>query len=556
MAGMVTPGERTTVLIGWAAIAASELALARVLTPQPSLAGALIECLVLLGLGALHAWLSYLKVLRGPFSALGWALALGALIAVDGPTRILSVMGVGFIALGIGYAGADLEERLPWVGAPLAVLAAPLVPCGRLLMEIWYGGHGDVQTTALAVVDGLPWLACLLPAALLGAWKDKLALALLVLAPALALDIKDPIPERSGSIVLITVDTLRKDAGEAMHSYAALAEHGDVFTDATASSTWTLPALASLHTGLDPASHGGARVGTGWLEIRPVDPSHQTLAEYLSQEGLDTAAVVTNPFVGYGLETGFGHWRNLSMRAPLDPVGLGLAGRGFDLRSTPRSPGDARRVVDEAFRWLDHTGDDPVFLWLHFLDPHLPYHHVEAYDDVDVRDLRQGRLRPEARPEVQEAYQREVDYVDREITTFLDGLESRGLGDALIVLTSDHGEEFWESGGVEHGHAIVEEVVQVPLVVRWGSDRPPRVSRDKVSQVDLLPSLLDHLGLTPPAHLDGEVFGQRRAARVVQGTLYDSDLEATVGGRVNVREPEAAAGGEAPGGLEALGYVE
>ena len=495
-----------------------------------------------------------MKTLRGPFTALGWALALAALMTIDGPTRPLAVMGCGFVALGLGWAGADLEERLPWIGAPLAVLIAPLVPLARLLMEVWYGGHGDLETSLRAALEGAPFLAVLLPVALLGAWKDKIALALLLLAPALALDPLDPIRDRPDSIVLITVDSLRKDAGEGMDSYVRLAEHGTAYTDATAASTWTLPALASLHTGSAPATHQAGRVGEDWLELRPMDRGVQTLAEHLAAEGLDTAAIVTNPFVGYGLEMGFGHWRNLSARAPHEPIGLGLAGRGFDLRSIPRSPGDAYRVVEETFRWLDHGDGDPVFLWVHFLDPHLPYHHVPGFEELEVRDLRQGRLRPEAQADVVEAYQREVDLVDREIMRLLDGLDER-LDDAVVILTADHGEEFWEEGGVEHGHAASDEVIDIPLVVRQKSTGPGEVVRSPVSQVDLLPTVLAMLELEPP-ELDGVPFGTRRTARPVEGTLYGPDRAGTVERGVDAIGTDASGGSAPPGGLEALGYMD
>ena len=556
MAGMVTPGERTTVIMGWAAIAASEFALGRTMAPQVELASAFLEFLVLVGLGTLHAWLASLKILRGPFTAVAWALALGALMAVDGPTRPLAVMGVGLFAVGVGYAGADLEERVPWCGAPLAVAVAPFAVFGRLAMEVWYTGHGDLVATSEAVLDAAPFLVALLPAVLAGAWKDKVGLALLIPAPLLALDIKDPIGQRNGSVVLITVDTLRKDAGESMDSFQRLAEHGVVYSDATASSTWTLPALASLHTGQDVDTHRAARVGTDWLDIRPIQSDGDSLATLLALEGFDTAAVVTNPFVGYGLEDGFDHWRNLSAVAPLNPIGLGLAGRGFDLRETPASPSDGRRVVDEAFRYLDHGDGDRVFLWVHFSEPHMPYHHVPGFEELEVRDLRQGQLRPESHAAVAEAYTQEVDEVDARIETLLDGLDERGLDEAIIILTSDHGEEFWESGGVEHGHAIVDEVVQIPLVVRWAPHRDSELSRAPVSQTDLLPTLVQHFEIDTPQTVDGAPFGERSARRVVRGTLYGAELEAEVGGPSRERAIEDGGGESAPSGLEALGYVE
>ena len=554
----LTPGERATVLAGWAAIAVVELALGRELAPQPTLAGAAAEVGALVGLGALHAWLANIRALRGPFAPALWALALGVLIVADGPLRVPAAMGVGFAAVVAGVLGHLLEERFPFLGPPLAILFAPVAVGGRLVAEVWYGGHGDLAATLDAVVPALPWLAALLPAAGLALWDGRVGFVLLLPAPLLALDPVDPPPpDRSDSIVLITVDTLRLDAGQDMTSFARLAEQGTVYADTITPSTWTLPALASLHTGRLPEQHRAGRVGTTWLQVQPMDPSVQTLAEYLHPEGFSTGAVVTNAFVGHGLEAGFDDWRNLSLVAPLRPLGLGLAGRGLDLASFQR-PDRAERVVDEALRWLDHAPDGDLFLWVHVVDPHLPYGRSDQHRETTVRDLRQDTLRPAERDGVVQAYRAEVEAVDAQIERLLDGLDDRNMQDATVILTSDHGEEFWEHGGVEHGHAFHDEVIRVPLVIRWGTTRKGERTAASASLVDVLPSLLADRGWPPPQDLDGIVLGRtRNAPRKVQGTLYGAARDAEIRGvrTVVVGVPDGE-GGVTPGALEALGYVE
>ncbi|MCP4805485.1 MAG: sulfatase-like hydrolase/transferase [Proteobacteria bacterium] len=556
---LLTPGERATVLAGWAAIAASELAVGRLFSRQATLAGAAVEVGALVGIGALHAWLANIRALRGPFAPVGWALALGMLIAAEGPLRIPAALGMGFVAVVFGVFGHLLEERFPVAGAPVAILFAPVAVIGRLVMEVWYARHGDLSTTLAALQPTLPWLAVLVPAAALAVWDGRAGFALLLPAPLLALDPVDPPPpDRGDSIILITVDTLRRDAGESMDSYERLAEQGIAYTDAVSASTWTLPALASVHTGRLPASHGAGRVGTSWLQLESVDPSVTTLAEYLGPEGYTTSAVVTNPFVGHGLDKGFDDWLNLSLRAPLRPIGLGLGGRTLDLASFVQ-PDEAEVVVDEALRWLDHAPGGDVFLWVHFLDPHLPYHHSDDHQGTSVRDLRQGTLRPAERDAVRAAYDAEVAVVDEQIGRLLDELDARAMSDTTVVLTSDHGEEFWEHGGVEHGHAFHDEVVGVPLVIRWGTTRKGQRTAFMASGIDILPSLLADRGWPAPEGLDGVVFEESRGVpRRVEGTLYGAARDAEVRGvSATVRPAEDGAGGDTPtDALKALGYLE
>ena len=157
-----------------------------------------------------------------------------------------------------------------------------------------------------------------------------------------------------------------------MRSFQQLAERGTVWSDCLATSGWTVPSLGSLMTGQPPWDHGGVRYGAAW---QVGDVTGDTLAERFNGS---TVAVVTNPFVAYGLSRGFDEWTNLSLLPP--------APRFLVHHVSPRGHDDGATVVDTALRGLPTQG----LVWVHLLDPHLPY------DDLDTNldRLRKGEVRP------------------------------------------------------------------------------------------------------------------------------------------------------------------
>ncbi len=420
----------------------------------------LAEGALLLPLAVVHC-----RFGRGPLAAAGWALVLGGLATLDGPTRPLALGGLLLAAL--------ILERIPGPRS-LAALAGPLAVAGRVAQSLWYEGIGHDQTTLETLLTPL-WLVALLPAL---ASLHRYGAVCAVLAPLLALQPGPKTMERG--ILLITVDTLRKDDGESMRSYRALAERGTVWTDCLATSGWTVPTLASLHTGLPPWEHGAIRTGAPWQVGDLV--GGQTLAERLPGPSV---AVVTNPFVAYGLSRGFDEWSNLSLTPPAPSFAVGFF--------IDRDAEHGEAVVDEVLPRLPQDG----FVWVHLLDPHLPYSGL----DTDLDRLRKGEVRPERYGEVRAAYRQDVEAADRAIERLL-----RHVGpEVTVILTSDHGEEFWEHGGVEHGHTLYDELVEVPFVITGtvGRDDSPHSLAD-------LPWAL---GL-----------GERVRPRPLGNTLYGPDL--------------------------------
>jgi len=346
-------------------------------------------------------------------------------------------------------------------------------------------------------------------------------------------------------VVLITIDTLRADHLGSYGSAAGLtpnldrlAAAGVQFEDMISASSWTLPAVASLLTGQDPRHHQAGLVTNRRdpLGRSPLPDGAWTLATALQTAGYGTYAVVTNPYLTrhYGLDRGFDTYENLTVESEFFLAGqtvtplrlltwlwpdLVLGDRGADVSAR------AARVLAH----IDTTR--PFFLWVHYIDPHAPYSRrgssrhksfrgdsllapgpsgaapvVDALSPAPAR-LRSGeiRLSAEDKAAVRALYGDEVRAVDAAVGVVLDALDAAGLTrDTLIVCLSDHGEEFWEHGGVEHGHTLYDELLRVPLILRWPERLPERRHVPGVVRtVDVAPTVLDLLGIASPPVLDG-----------------------------------------------------
>lgn len=295
-----------------------------------------------------------------------------------------------------------------------------------------------------------------------------------------------PAALRGADVLLITIDTLRTDrlgayGGPPTAALDALAARGVRFARAYTHAPMTLPSHASILTGLLPPAHGVRNNGTFRL-----DPSIPTLASLARAGGHRTGAFV-GAFVldrRFGLDQGFDVYDDLyresrnrtdfqfdERRAPevLQPAA--------DWILTGRAAADAR--VGE--RPADQTR--PWFAWVHLFDPHAPY---------DA---------PEAR--AADPYDNEIAFTDTALGSFLDRLRDAGALDrALIVLTADHGEGLGDHGEATHGLFAYDTTLRVPLLIA-GPGIAPRVAPDLAAHVDLLPTILDLLGLETPDGLPG-----------------------------------------------------
>ncbi|MFB6298255.1 MAG: sulfatase [Salinirussus sp.] len=318
-------------------------------------------------------------------------------------------------------------------------------------------------------------------------------------------------------VFLFVVDSLREDAVDyetgpdcRTPNLAGLAERSVVFDTAITHGVGTAPAMTALLTGSLPLSHGGH----WWLA-----EDRWTVAETLRAAGYRTGAIHTNPNVSRlrNFQQGFDTFdEHLLPLIPGDvlttlPDGLvqGLNKAARLVRQTPYLPASTlrRKIV----RWVDRTaGAGPRFLWTQFMDVHGPY---LAHEGLAVRDrIRAERLwrlatrRPDQvtgtqHATLRERYGAEVRYWDDQLGRLLAGLRDRDrLEDALVVLTSDHGDEFREHGEYGHGNNAYEELVRVPLVINppGNAGDGQRVSRP-VQLLDVVPTVLDLAGVTPPA---------------------------------------------------------
>ncbi|MEM1182605.1 MAG: sulfatase [Acidobacteriota bacterium] len=311
--------------------------------------------------------------------------------------------------------------------------------------------------------------------------------------------------ETPPSIVIYSIDTLRADVLEVYGgpvptpTMARFAEAATVFEQAVAQSSWTKASMASVLTGLSPPAHGA-------LSRRHVlAPERVTLQELLSAAGYQTAAFNTNP--------------NLTRTFGFD--------QGFDVFVDFPETATAEEVHARVLTWLEEGRDPerPLFLWVHTLDPHSPYSPpAEARDrwaaDVDpsvaadtmrwLDDMRAGRTpRNEAvLDDLRALYYAEAAYSDEVFGEFLGTLDRHGLGGAPLLLLSDHGEEFYEHGNLEHGRSLFEESVRVPMIVRAPGRLPAGRVTARVQHLDVMPTLLGWAGVEVPATLEGQPLGQ------------------------------------------------
>jgi membrane-anchored protein YejM (alkaline phosphatase superfamily) len=337
-----------------------------------------------------------------------------------------------------------------------------------------------------------------------------------------------------GDILLIVVDTARADhfssygySRPTTPSFDRLAKEGMRFEDAWAQSPWTLPAMATILTGRPPHVHGAGRAREGILPIRP---EVATLAERMAAADYRTAAFINVIWCGPRLSA-------------LD--------RGFELYDfhtsdeSNRGHRDAMRTTDAALAWLDMIDDDPFFIIVHYFDPHLTYDPPPPYDTtfeedpgmglpagfgsaVEVFKIRNGSLRldPMQKKSLMARYDGELRYTDEQFARLRKGLERRGRWkDALVIVVADHGEEFWDHGGFEHGHSHYRELLRVPLIVKKPGEAGGEVAEERVTQLDIAPTILEFAGLDLPDELPGKVLGTAGSTyAVAEGSLWGGDL--------------------------------
>jgi arylsulfatase len=377
----------------------------------------------------------------------------------------------------------------------------------------------------------------------------------LVALPGCAPDPAVDSPAPPANVLLITIDALRadsvswagRDGFQTTPNLDALTENSAVFTQAVTSFPGTTASMPSLMTGLYPSFegvkqwnqftyHGFNEFETEEEAGRPViGDALPMLAEILAGAGYRTIGFNTNPnlIADRNFNQGFTDYEDFGayMKAARDRRQHPLEG------AYPPANVVMARVVPT----LRSIGDDPFFMWIHLMEPHSPYLPPEPFarmsprDFTDLSDLeingalyhflhRQWGARPEqiSHPSLDSLgiskeqliehlwglYESEIRFCDAELGVLFDALrELEMIDETLVIVTADHGEEFFDHGYVTHHFesALAEELIRIPLLIRPPGGVPGgRRVTELVRMVDLAPTILDSVGLADEsASMDG-----------------------------------------------------
>lgn len=326
------------------------------------------------------------------------------------------------------------------------------------------------------------------------------------------------------NIVLISVDSLRSDH-LGCYAYARptsprmdrLAAEGALFENAISSTSWTLPAHCALFTGLADSVHGCQDMNQRLPDDR------LTLATRLKAIGYATAGFFSGPSLHpvFGLSQGFERYVDCTSFAALSLKVLD-AGQSLDggvVEAASSADITNLRVYENVRAWLRENQRRPFFLFIHLWDVHFDYIPPPPYDrmfDPDYTGTITGEnyaidpafnasLPKRDLEHIVALYDGEIAWTDDCVGKILDELDARGLRDNMIVLLlSDHGEEFFEHGGKTHRQTLYDEVLRIPMLVRL----PGRIAagqrfREQVGIIDVLPTLLELAGAPAPTDVMG-----------------------------------------------------
>lgn len=443
-------------------------------TTVTALRGGFVAGVALLAASGAHAYA--LRSRLDQRAVLRVAAILMFLLAAATAIRIGSVLG---------------PESGDWIRWGL-IAAAP----GILLLFAWGSSRRLAGVLTAAAVVLLTGAICATP------WASR---------PSHTEPKADSPPPGAPPIVMITIDTLRRDAltcynraGAGTPHLDKLAGDGVRFGAAYSAGPWTIPALVSIMTGVAADVHAVNH------DFAAIPEQFETLADRLRGAGYRTAAVGEHPQLAR-MGRGFEHFDFTPRSLPFHPL---MTGGRLLWRLFAKSHG-TDDLPDLARIWLETYGGETFFLWVHFLDPHGPYTPpvrflpesplLERYgnDSLRVRmpDVRAGRaiVQRSEREWLRLLYDAEVRWVDESVGRLLDHLAALDLYDrSLIVVLSDHGEEFWDHGGFEHGHSLYDELVRVPLLIKPPGLRVEGVVEKPISTAALTPTLLELAGVASP----------------------------------------------------------
>lgn len=328
------------------------------------------------------------------------------------------------------------------------------------------------------------------------------------------------------NIVLVSIDSLRPDHLSA-YGYPRLTSphleklvrEGARFDQAISTTSWTLPSHAAMFTGLYDSTHGLFDNGLS------LSKNHLTLAEILSAQGYDTAGFFGGPYLHptFGLGQGFDVYQSCMTTTPDAATGVEVREGASSNQGRSHEDITGPRTRTEVARWADtQDPDDPYFLFVHLWDVHYDFMPPAPYDtmfDPDYEGPITGALMSDAKIQremsprdlqhVLALYDGEIRFTDHILEGILTDLRARKLLDnTIVVVTADHGEEFFEHGQKGHNKSLWDEVLRVPLIVHYpGHIEAGLTIKHHTSLVDLLPTLASYAGF------EGELAAQGRNLR-------------------------------------------
>ncbi len=332
-----------------------------------------------------------------------------------------------------------------------------------------------------------------------------------------------PVESGQPNLILISIDTLRADHlscydynRNTSQNIDLFAEDGVLFKNTIAQSSWTLPSHMSLLTGLYPSSHGVI------LGDRKLNDRHLTLAEVLKNAGYRTIAFTDGGYLSHKYSyQGFDQY---------DSSKLGFKKQNIE------------RTYNKSVNWLRENHSEPFFLFLHTYQVHAPFDPLsdfDIYSDKKYKGIVEvsgndnyyyRRIEPKMNREdylyVIDKYDGEIYYTDYFLGKLFAELRHLGLYDrSVIVVTSDHGEHFLDHpdspkryvGHVEH--KLYDEIVKIPLIIKAPGFPQNQIIDAQVESIDMMPTVLELLGISIPKRLDGESL-----VELVKKQSYDSKV--------------------------------
>ena len=372
-----------------------------------------------------------------------------------------------------------------------------------------------------------------------------------------------PVKAAGPNIILIVADALRadylkmysKEAGVDTPSLDAFAREGIRFDQWFSQASWTKPSFATIFSGLYPQTH------TATSQSALLPESITTFPEILSAYGYFTKGFSNNPniYSAFGFAQGFTDYVDLKPRlyfgAEYSASRLALyevlrhGWHSIVSRVTKKinvtdfyQPAEV--VTREALKWVDseeRPKDAPFMLFLHYMDTHDPFmdhnHPGTGYARVRLGNPDPAKYLDPMR----NAYDSDIEYLDEHIGVLLDGLRRRGLyEDAVILFTSDHGEEFYDHKGWWHGQTLFDELIRVPALLKLPKEEKAGIVNAHFARhIDIAPTLLQLAGARPDAAMPGKsvlAAGGGFANQDVDFVYADNDFENNVLQSVRTRE--------------------